>query len=53
MSLIHCIYTSTASHAFAPRELADLLVRARQDNAARSVSGMLLHIDGNFFHGRT
>ena len=49
MSLIHCIYASTASHAFAPRELAELLARARQGNADRDVSGILLHIDGNFF----
>lgn len=49
MSLIHCIYASTASRAFAPRELAELLARARHGNAARDVSGILLHIGGNFF----
>jgi len=49
MSMIHCIYASTASRAYGPQELADLLTVARARNLERGVSGVLLHIDGNFF----
>jgi hypothetical protein len=49
MSLIHCIYASTSTGTFSPRELAELLGQARVNNAARGVSGILLHVDGSFF----
>jgi len=49
MSLIHCIYASTASSACPPREFAELLGYARAKNSERGITGMLLHVDGNFF----
>ncbi|MBK6660021.1 MAG: BLUF domain-containing protein [Proteobacteria bacterium] len=49
MSMIHCIYASTASRAYRPQELTDMLNDARARNLARGVSGILLYIDGNFF----
>lgn len=39
---------SSAPRRFSEEELADLLERARVKNAARSVTGMLQHDDGNF-----
>lgn len=47
--MIHCIYASTASRAYGPQELADMLTVARARNLARGVSGILLYIDGSFF----
>lgn len=49
MSMIHCIYASTASRAYGPHELADMLTAARTRNLARGVSGILLYIEGSFF----
>ena len=49
MSLIHCIYASTATRPVSDRELSELLQRARVSNAAHGLSGILLHVDGSFF----
>lgn len=48
-SLIHCIYASAAKRAFGKAELADLLERARTNNARLNVTGMLLYAEGSFF----
>jgi hypothetical protein len=42
------LYMSSAPEKFSAAELGVLLDRARKNNAARSVTGMLLHADGNF-----
>ena len=48
-SLIHCIYASAAKQAFGKAELAELLERARTNNARLNVTGMLLSAEGSFF----
>lgn len=47
--LIQCVYASAGSREFSPAELADLLTQARQNNARRGLTGMLLHAEGSFF----
>lgn len=47
--LVHCIYSSKASAAFQEHDIPALLAAARQANAARAITGMLLYIEGNFF----
>jgi len=47
--LIHCIYASTAAAIFKESDIPALLTQARAGNAPRSVTGMLLYIDGGFF----
>jgi Sensors of blue-light using FAD len=47
--LIRCIYASLAAPSFKEDELPLLLERARHANAAQSLTGMLLYIEGNFF----
>lgn len=49
MSLIHCIYASTATPAFRPEQIPELLDRSRSRNLASSITGTLLFIDGSFF----
>ncbi len=48
-SLIHCIYSSAARHAFDSTGLKALLDQARKKNAAADVTGMLLYVDQSFF----
>jgi hypothetical protein len=48
-TLKHLIYTSAARVAFGIEELKDLLEKARNGNAKRGVTGMLLHSGGSFF----
>jgi hypothetical protein len=48
-SLIHCIYASAATRPMHTIELTELLVRARERNAQRGITGMLLHADDSFF----
>ena len=43
------VYVSTAARPFKNPELAELLEKSRQNNAADGVTGMLLYHDGNFF----
>jgi EAL domain-containing protein (putative c-di-GMP-specific phosphodiesterase class I) len=47
--LIHLIYNSAAVRPFTEAELAALLDKARNKNAASNVTGMLLHVEGTFF----
>ena len=47
--MIHVIYNSAATVEFSDSELLDLLEKARNNNAAQDITGMLLHIDGCFF----
>jgi hypothetical protein len=42
------VYVSSAVHSFSPPELVDLLKTSHDNNAALSVTGMLLYKDGNF-----
>lgn len=42
------LYMSSASQKFSAAELGALLDRARKNDAARGVTGMLLHADGSF-----
>lgn len=46
--VIRIVYTSTATVAFADKDLRTLLSRARERNAAVGVTGMLLHHNGAF-----
>ena len=48
-TMIHLIYNSAATHAFTDAELESLLQKARNNNAARDITGMLLYLDGCFF----
>ena len=48
-ALIHCIYASTATSAFAEHDIPLLLERARAKNARVGVTGMLLYVEGSFF----
>ena len=48
-SLIHYIYSSTATRMFSQRDLVDLLTGARANNARLGITGMLLYSDGSFF----
>lgn len=47
--LIHCIYSSAATHHFSPAELEALLKKAREFNALHELTGMLLYAEGSFF----
>jgi hypothetical protein len=49
MSLLHCIYASTAAAAFRESQIPALLERTRTKNAALGITGMLLFIEGSFF----
>lgn len=48
VSLRQVIYTSHALVPFEPADLADLLIRARANNEAHGLTGMLVHADGDF-----
>jgi hypothetical protein len=47
-SLVQVIYASAASHEFSSQELAELLGKARQNNAKRQVTGILFYKDQSF-----
>jgi hypothetical protein len=47
-SLIQVIYSSFASKHFMEEELPELLTHAREANAARGITGMLVYVNGNF-----
>lgn len=46
--LIHLIYVSEATVAFESKDLHRLLAKARPNNDARGITGMLLYVDGFF-----
>jgi hypothetical protein len=46
---IHLIYVSEARVAFKPKDLHELLTKARLNNEALGVTGVLLYVDGFFF----
>lgn len=46
--LHYLIYLSSAPEKFSTEALNVLLHHARENNAARNITGMLLHADGNF-----
>jgi hypothetical protein len=46
--MFHLIYVSTASRPFDESDLAALLKSAREANADRGLSGLLVHGGGNF-----
>jgi hypothetical protein len=46
--LVCAVYVSSAHKLLGDEELVELLRIARQNNAARDVTGMLLYRDGNF-----
>ncbi len=47
-SLIEVVYASGATRPFDDEELAELLEKARANNHALGVSGILLYLDGSF-----
>jgi hypothetical protein len=49
MNLIHCIYASSATHAFKEDDIASILEQSRRNNAGLGITGMLLHIEGSLF----
>jgi len=49
MTLIHCVYASRARVALNDADIQSLLDRARGNNLARGITGMLLFIEGSFF----
>jgi len=46
--MIRLVYVSAAVRLFSDAELDALLVKARANNAAAGITGLLLHKDGNF-----
>jgi hypothetical protein len=48
-NLAHLIYTSAATPAFRPTDLQQILEVARRNNAANSITGLLLFSNGTFF----
>jgi hypothetical protein len=49
MTLIHCIYASRSIAPVSDADIEALLERARSNNSARDITGMLLFIEGSFF----
>jgi hypothetical protein len=47
--LTHLVYTSVETRKIEPADLLALLQDARSNNARRSITGMLLYIEGTFF----
>ncbi len=47
-SLIQLVYVSAATHLFSEQELAEVLACARKNNAALSITGMLVYSEGSF-----
>ncbi|MGH1488821.1 MAG: BLUF domain-containing protein [Acidimicrobiales bacterium] len=48
-NLVHCIYTSSLTAGYDSSELDLILKKARHNNEALDVSGMLLFDEGSFF----
>jgi hypothetical protein len=46
--MIEIIYASAQTQPFSPKQLTELLAKARQNNQALGVSGLLLYHDGSF-----
>jgi hypothetical protein len=46
--MFYLIYASAAGKLFSKEQLVDLLAKARPNNAALGVTGMLLYKDGSF-----
>lgn len=46
--MIHLIYASSATQLMSQDELTELLKKAREKNASRDITGMLLYRNGNF-----
>ena len=46
--LVQLMYASTALAAFTPRDLAELLAKARANNEACDISGLLVYFQGRF-----
>jgi hypothetical protein len=46
--VFHVLYVSTASDLFTDAELAQVLEESRTRNAARGITGLLMHFSGNF-----
>ena len=46
--LLSLVYVSAATRSFDQRDLAELLQTSRRNNAALGVTGLLLHVGGNF-----
>lgn len=47
-TLWQIVYVSSATHPWSQRELTEGLEKFRANNVRRGVTGMLLHMDGNF-----
>ena len=48
-ALVHCIYSSLQTIDFSQEDIVTLLEKARKNNAASKVTGMLLYDNGSFF----
>ena len=48
MSMLSLVYVSSATRLFSELELANLLQLSRRSNALIGITGMLLHVSGNF-----
>ena len=46
--MVELVYASGACHPFSSKELTELLAKARTNNQALGVSGLLLYHDGSF-----
>jgi hypothetical protein len=46
--MYYILYASSATQPFSDADLLELLKKSRENNAKRSVTGMLLYKDGNF-----
>ena len=44
----HVVYTSSAIQPFSPAELTELLVKSRDNNVTRNLTGLLLYKEGTF-----
>ena len=49
VSLVHCIYASTATRPFSEAQLATLIQNARMKNQGLGVTGILVYMSGRFF----
>ncbi len=49
VSLVHCIYASTATRPFSEAQLATLIQGARVKNQGLGVTGILVYMSGRFF----
>lgn len=47
--LVHCVYSSLQTIDFSQEDIVALLEKARKNNAASNVTGMLLYDNGSFF----